>query len=346
MLYKLAKKILFNSDAESIHDLTINAMALSPKIFKSIYQRTDQSILSTNDFINPIGLAAGLDKNAKAVEALSYLGFGFIEIGTITYYPQMGNHKPRIFRYPHENSLRNSMGFPNEGFHDILLRIKNNYQLRNRNYSLGVNIGKNKETSDNEAVIHQANMAREFSPFCDYLVINISSPNTAGLREWQNYEKLNSLLSAINLATMGNNQKPLYVKISPDLSMEELESIIAVAKANGVYGIIATNTTIAPERGIGGMSGEYLYKKSQLIRNALLEKTKDSSLKIIGVGGFSTAEQIIQFLINGGAAVQIYTSLIYHGPAIVEKLKLDLTKIIHNDNESNLQDYLNKRRAR
>jgi dihydroorotate dehydrogenase len=348
MLYSITKNLLFRCDSELIHNLAIDTMAIAPDVFHSLYAQQNQLDLSVNlnglHWKNPIGLAAGLDKNARAITSLGHLGFAAIEVGTVTKAPQLGNPRPRMFRYPAELSLRNSMGFPNDGASTILNRLKNLKRSPTQNICIGVNLGKNKDVSDEQAINDQTVMAQAFSPYCDYLVVNISSPNTSGLREWQQQEKLHLLLSEIQNTLKKSVKKPLFIKISPDLNLSDLASIVEVAKSNNIHGIIATNTTIMPERGIGGISGELLTQKATQIRSELLKLTRDSQLTIIGVGGISNAQQIMDFLVEGGDAVQIYSSLIFHGPGFINHLKHELCQIIERDNSKHLKEYLSKRR--
>jgi dihydroorotate dehydrogenase len=348
MLYSLTKNILFKFDPEQMHNLAIDCMAMAPDVFRSLYSAKNQLDLSVNlnglVWKSPIGLAAGLDKNGRAISALAHIGFGAIEIGTVTNAPQLGNATPRIFRYPAEHSLRNSMGFPNEGAAAILQRVKNGSYSNIHNCSIGVNLGKNKDVSDEQAIFDQAKMAQEFAPYCDYLVVNISSPNTRGLRDWQHQDKLQLLLSEITNKIKNTVTKPLFIKISPDLTLHDLTSVVEVAKSNHLHGIIATNTTIVPERGPGGISGELLAEKASRIRNHLLDLTRESQLSVIGVGGISNAKQIMDFLINGGDAVQIYSALVFQGPGLIRRLNKELCQIIGKDQSKDLKHYLSKRR--
>jgi dihydroorotate dehydrogenase len=348
MFYSLTKKILFKFDAEDVHNLAIDCMHLAPNLFRTLFKQEDLLDLSVNikglQWKNPIGLAAGLDKNAKAVNALVHMGFAAIEIGTVTHDSQLGNSTPRIFRYTQYSSLRNSMGFPNDGSNEILQRVKRLRIAQSEPFSLGVNLGKNKDVTDEQAILDQMKMAQEFAPYCEYLVINISSPNTSGLRDWQQQQKLDLLLKNLQIQLKKVMSKPLFIKISPDLDESDLEAIVQVAKSNNIDGIIATNTTIIPEMGSGGVSGQLLANKATLIRSRLLNLTRNTDMAVIGVGGISNAEQILAFLTEGGDAVQIYSALIFHGPNLINQIKKDMCRIIQKDQSKTLKEYLSKRR--
>ena len=282
----------------------------------------------------PVGVAAGLDKEAVAVEYLRRLGFGSVEVGTVTPKPQPGNPKPRIFRYPQLQSIGNSMGFPNSG----QLKIAQNLQSCKMGTCIGVNMGKNKNTIEHEAHEDYRVLYKTFAPIADYLVINVSSPNTPGLRNLQSEVFLRQILSSLE-SEQDRNSAKVFIKISPDLTFKEAEVILSLALEFKLTGLIATNTTIIPEMGQGGISGVLLYEKSRKIRNHLLSLVKgNSDFEIIGAGGFFTFDQILDFWKHGGKLVQIYTSFIYRGPEILKEIKNGIDRILEQERANSLQE--------
>lgn len=329
IMYPLFKSLAFKVDPEFAHELTLKAMKmLSPwvenKPSDPRFQTQSMGLL----FKSPIGLAAGLDKNAEAIGFLSYLPFGFIEVGTVTPLPQAGNEKPRLFRYPDEESLRNSMGFNNLGMEKILHNIQN---ANRREKILGVNLGKNKITSNENAPSDYATLYEAFAPHADYLVINVSSPNTPGLRDLLEDKGLRDIFSAVN-ARRVHTMKPLLVKVSPDMSESQLHSVVNLVKEFKLSGIIATNTTIMPERGAGGVSGKVLFDKAKKTRSFLLNELKSTpEIELIGVGGFSSYEEIKDYWREGGKLVQLYSAFVFQGPGLLfdieKKLRADMDKV-------------------
>ncbi len=329
MLYPLFKKFAFKVDAEVAHELTIKSMGLlgpwvKPKASDSRFKLKAMGL----SFQSPIGLAAGLDKNAEAINFLTYLPFSFVEVGTVTPLPQAGNPKPRLWRYPKEESLRNCMGFNNLGMEQVYKNILNS---NHRNKILGVNLGKNKLTTNENAPKDYACLYEKFAPIADYLVINVSSPNTPGLRDLLKDEGLRELFVAVD-EKRKNCPKPLLVKVSPDMNVEELTSVVTLVKEFKLSGIIATNTTIMADRGIGGISGKLLSAKAQYTRNVLLDQLKETrDIELIGVGGFSSYEEILDFWKSGGRLVQLYSAFVFQGPnllfAIEKQLAADMKKV-------------------
>lgn len=309
-------------DPENVHDFTLQKFHENPwylkKLFNS-YQSKPKDIVSSRNMTwkNSLGLAAGFDKNGIALDFLDYLGFGAIEVGTVTLKPQLGNEKPRIWRYPEEKALRNALGFPCQGSKVVLNNIKN-YKGSS---CLGINIGKNKDTSNEKAAQEYGQLFEMFESHADYLVVNISSPNTQGLRDLQEKKSLENLLKHLNEKKSQSNT-PLYLKISPDETDESLKEIFQLTKDYGLQGIIATNTTKDHPYEIGGFSGEPLYKKAKQTWVHLLEWNKgDEGFDIIAVGGFSNADQVKEFKSLGGKFLQIYTSFIYQGPEVFNLIK-------------------------
>lgn len=295
-------------------------------------------------FPNPVGLAAGFDKDGIALEALSALGFGHIEAGTVTFHPQPGNEHPRLFRLPTDKGLINRAGFNNEGAAAFARRLNG----RNPGCVLGVSIGKSKVAPLESAIDDYLKSFELVYPASDYVAVNVSSPNTPRLRELQQAEQLNSLLQALQkrnqeLATEHSRsaQMPLLIKLSPDLSDEELADILNVAQQNHVAGLIATNTTIAREGlqtgadklraiGEGGLSGAPLRQQSTRMIAALYNMT-GGTMPLIGVGGIFTAEDAWEKISAGASLIQIYTGLIYEGPSIARKINEGLRRIVSNE---------------
>lgn len=332
MLYSLAKKCLFKLDPEVAHNLVLHIASLSPVLGKLTGVKINSHFeldVGTLRWTFPVGLAAGLDKNADALAFFSGQGFGAIECGTITLRGQDGNSLPRMFRYPSERSLRNSMGFPNKGLLDILPRIKEYHALS----PLGINIGKNKDSTAEESIEELGLMMEVLHEHADYFVINVSSPNTPGLRQLQERGYLKELFNELNKKRHGVD---LYLKIAPDLTTEKVIDLTHLAQEQNLTGIIATNTTFIPERGIGGISGELLKAKSKEIRQIVLKEKND--MELIAVGGISSPKDLFDLWADGGKAAQIYTSYIYQGPKILKDFANAIENFT-NDQKINLQDF-------
>ncbi len=310
---------------ERAHNLSLKALRLG---LVGHDATPDDPILATQAFgralNNPIGLAAGFDKNAYAVTALGRLGFGFVEAGTVTPRPQAGNPRPRLFRLAEDKAVINRMGFNNEGLDAYLA----NLQLADRKHLvLGANVGINKEGADPER--DYPALVKAVAPFADYITINISSPNTPGLRDLQSEERLAAILSRIA------SPKPVYVKIAPDLSEDGLEAVISVAVQHHVTGLIISNTTIARpatlksplKRETGGLSGAPLFAPSTAML-ARAYQIAGKRLAFIGAGGVFTAEDALAKLLAGASLVQIYSGFAYQGPAMLPKLKARLAALL------------------
>ena len=316
MLYPLIKPLLFSLDPETAHNLTISIAKLGPFLGRLSGKIPNPELklrVGSLDWIFPIGLAAGLDKNAEALPFFSSQGFGSVECGTVTLKPQDGNLRPRMFRYPQDLSLRNAMGFPNHGLLEILPRIKNYHGSP----PLGVNLGKNKETSEVDSIEELSLLFNTLIEYGDYFVINVSSPNTPGLRALQEKSYLSELFSELN---KNRNSKDLYLKIAPDLSKEKIIELTHLAQEFKLSGLIATNTTIIPERGAGGISGLLLKKKSQEVRRIILNEETD--LEVIAVGGISNVNDLFELWKDGGKAAQVYTAYVYQGPDLIKKFHM------------------------
>jgi len=300
-------------------------------LIRSIYQVKDQRLekkLFGLTFPNPIGLAAGFDKDAKLYKELSNFGFGFIEIGTLTPKPQAGNPKKRLFRLPQDNGLINRMGFNNEGVEVAIERLK-----KNKGILIGGNIGKNKITPNEDAVLDYTLCFEALFPYVDYFVVNVSSPNTPNLRALQEKKPLTDLLNTLQKLNQETNKpKPILLKIAPDLSDEQLLDIIDIVKISQTAGVIATNTTLSREglqseykNEMGGLSGEPLKERSTEVIRFLAEKS-DNAFPIIGVGGIHKPEDALEKLAAGASLVQLYTGFVYEGPGVVKRMNKAILK--------------------
>ncbi|MDA0236991.1 MAG: quinone-dependent dihydroorotate dehydrogenase [Proteobacteria bacterium] len=328
IFYEIAKKALFQLDPENAHKLallslkTADSLGLSPNKKNFI---TDPTRVMGLNFRNKIGLAAGLDKNGDFINCLQNLGFGFIELGTVTPKPQAGNQKPRLFRVPESKALVNRLGFNNKGVDHLISKVKSS----KRNAVIGINIGKNKDTPIEDAHHDYEHCLRKVYPLADYIAINISSPNTRNLRNLQQSDNLHRLLSHISmtrsiLQNIHGAFKPIAVKIGPDLDDYQLESIVDVVKTYELDGIIATNTTVQrPDMQLanlfetGGLSGGLLTQISTRIIEKIANLTQ-GSIPIIGIGGIVTPQDALDKINAGASLVQIYSGLIYSGPKLIK----------------------------
>lgn len=343
-LYPLFKSIAFQFDAEQVHHLTMKALSTTPYIANLLPRVSENSKyeLYKNGLCwsFPVGLAAGFDKNAQCIEFFEKLGFGAIEVGTITKLAQVGNARPRIFRYPNEESIRNAMGFPNLGSDEILKEI---HKSNSRKINLGANLGKNKNTTIAETPREYAELYQKFAPVSDYLVINISSPNTKGLRSFQQKDQLAPLLSAVS-EKHKQIPKPLFLKISPDLEPNEITLICELIKEYDLNGIIATNTSSNHTLGPGGLSGRSIKKQARSLRAKVCEcLAEDKSKTIIGVGGIDSYQDIVDFWKMGGDFVQVYTSFIYQGPKLLTHIKNGIDKDLEKHKCRSLNELLKNR---
>lgn len=339
-MYNLLRKILFLFPAEDVHYFAMNSFAVAKWIpgFKAVVNSsaTNNSSLSRQffglTFKNPVGLAAGFDKNAKYLSELEVMGFGSIEIGTVTPKPQAGNDKPRLFRIPEHRAIINRMGFNNEGVKAVAKRLSV-WRGSNRKTKLiiGGNIGKNKLTANDDAWKDYEICFRELFDYVDYFVVNVSSPNTPGLRELQEKDSLNKILSHLQTINRAKaNPKPILLKIAPDLSLSQIDDVISLALETNLDGIVATNTTISREGlsgveqkvteiGAGGLSGLPLKSRSTEVVRYINEKS-GGRIPIIASGGIFTADDAQEKLDAGASLIQVWTGFIYEGPTIVKKI--------------------------
>ncbi len=356
-MYKILRSILFLFSPEWVHYFSMNGLKLLSNIgFKRIiaklYKPTGnqpQSLFNIQ-FPNPVGLGAGFDKNARYLSELECLGFGFVEIGTVTPKPQAGNDKPRLFRLPKDKALINRMGFNNDGVKVVAERLKNWRESQesrvrslestasdsrlianNSRLIIGGNIGKNKVTPNEDAWKDYEICFKELHPYVDYFVVNVSSPNTPGLRELQEKESLRKILSHLQtINATQTNPKPLLLKIAPDLTMEQIDDVIDLALEINLDGLVATNTTISRRGltthdsrlttiGAGGLSGLPLKQRSTEVVKYICDKTK-GKIPVIASGGIFTGDDAKEKLNAGAALVQVWTGFIYEGPAIVKRI--------------------------
>ncbi len=336
-MYNLLKPFLFLFQPEKAHHLTIVLARIGFNIpiigwlLKNYYKVEDKSLernLFGLTFKNPVGLAAGFDKDGKYFRLMSHLGFGFIELGTVTPKPQIGNPQPRLFRLKGDEAIINRMGFNNEGVEALVERLKKG---KPKNLIVGGNIGKNKVTPNENASDDYTYAFEQLFPFVDYFVVNVSSPNTPNLRDLQEKEPLTKLLSLLqDLNQQKTQPKPILLKIAPDLTDTQLDDIIDIVAATKIDGVIATNTTISRSDlkesdasiktiGNGGLSGQPLTNRATEVIRYLHQKS-NGQLTIIGVGGIASAKDAKEKLAAGASLVQIYTGLIYEGPALVRKI--------------------------
>jgi len=350
MFYSALRKLLFLFPTEGIHYFSMNSLkaackvSITKKIIEKSFQYNHPSLQKTVfglTFKNPVGLGAGFDKNALYLNELEALGFGFVEIGSVTPKPQPGNEKPRLFRLPKNKALINRMGFNNDGVEEIRKRLEHwktvNSKLKTENFVIGGNIGKNKITANEDAWKDYEICFKELFNCVDYFVVNVSSPNTPGLRELQEKESLKKILSQLQNINYGmQKQKPLLLKIAPDLNQSQLDDIINLAFETKLDGLVATNTTIDRNNlattkseiekiGAGGLSGKPLQEKSTEVLKYITQNS-NNKIPVIASGGIFTANDAIEKLNAGALLLQVWTGFIYEGPSIVKKINKQLVK--------------------
>jgi dihydroorotate dehydrogenase len=348
MFYPALRKLLFNFPTEGIHHFSMNSLKtacsipFAKKIIEQSFQRDHPSLqkeLFGLLFKNPVGLGAGFDKNALYLRELEALGFGFVEIGTVTPKAQPGNDHPRLFRLPKDKALINRMGFNNDGVYVLRKRLEDwrtHYSpLTTYKLIVGGNIGKNKATPNEDAWKDYEICFKELFDCVDYFVVNVSSPNTPGLRELQEKDSLKKILSHLQSINHSyTNKKPLLLKIAPDLNQSQLDDIISLASEVALDGIVATNTTIARENlitpkteidkiGAGGLSGKPLFKRSNEVLEYII-KSSSGNIPVIASGGIFTGEDAKLKLNAGAALIQVWTGFIYEGPSIVKRINKSL----------------------
>ncbi len=345
-MYHLIRPLLFRLDPERAHHLTLGLVGLAGRFpvpraaLNAAFEFQDPRLevdLFRIRFRNPIGLAAGYDKDGVAVRGLSALGFGHIEIGTVTCRPQPGNTRPRVWRVPSERALINSMGFPNAGVDSL--------KIDRAAARIGINIGKGKDTSLERAAEDYCELLKRVYRQADYVALNVSSPNTLGLRQLQARLAMDNLLRQVTLLRNTLSPRvPLLVKIAPDLTMSEIDDVLAAVTANGVDGIIAANTTVSREgmpewtRELkGGLSGAPLRSRATEMISYIAAKT-EGKLPIIGVGGVASGADALDKLRAGAHLVQLYTGLAYEGPGLVRRINADLVRECERAGASSVAD--------
>jgi len=343
-------KILKFLPPELAHSITINVL----KYLKLNFKNNDDPILSQHlnglDFPNPLGLAAGFDKNAEVVKSMFSIGFGFVEVGTITPFPQKGNPKPRIFRLEKDKAIINSLGFNNKGSIKIkknISKLKNNFA---KNKIIGVNLGKNKNSVN--SISDYLYGMEQLGNLASYITINISSPNTKGLRDLQlrgNIENLIKQITTKREEIESINKKPVFIKISPDLNEDQLRDIALISLANNIDGLILTNTTINRPNNLlsnnkikkGGLSGRPLFESSNNILKKMYNLT-NGQITLIGVGGISNGSDCYEKIKSGASLLQLYTALTFSGPLLISKIKKELIDLIKTDGYKNISEVVGK----
>lgn len=324
-MYSLIRPLLFRCDAESVHHAVLGALAHTPiaKIVGPASSRVEDPVeLWGLKFRNRIGLAAGMDKNAAALGAWRDLGFGFVEIGTVTRHAQPGNPRPRIFRCPAQQGLVNRMGFPNLGAEAIARHLASSWKPAGR-FPVGINLGKSKITELEDAPSDYRFSFEKLYAHGDFFVINVSSPNTPGLRALQQTSALEPIFEALQEFNRGQSNKPLLVKIAPDLALEDIAAVLGLIEKHGLAGIVATNTTLDHSsitlKETGGLSGQPVRARSTEIIRFIAKETA-GKLPIVGVGGVFTRADYLEKLEAGATLVQVYTGFVYEGPGMLAKL--------------------------
>ena len=342
-MFSIFKPYIFSLDPEVAHDLAINSLKLNilpKKLFRVEGEEMLETRLFEEKIPNPIGLAAGFDKSAEVYNSLFRLGYGFVEVGTITPKRQLGNPKPRIFRLEKDEALINRLGFNNHGSEIISKRIEDNKP----NGFLGINIGPNKDTENKENDYFLC--LSRLSSYAGYITINISSPNTEGLRNFHDQKELEKLLSGINQIKKDKNiNKPLAVKLSPDISDDEVSKIIEKIGKYKIEGLIISNTTDgnrnklsdSNKEEVGGLSGKPLKDISTSLIRKFYKETR-GKIKIIGVGGVDSGKAAFEKISYGADAVQLYTGMVYKGPGIVKEMKKELISILKKENIKNIRE--------
>jgi dihydroorotate dehydrogenase len=343
MLYSLARPLIFNLDAEKAHGLTLSGLKmLPPKAAPDLDQILAQNVAGL-DFASPVGLAPGFDKNGEVPRVMMGLGFGFAEIGTLTPKPQAGNPKPRLFRLVEDRAVINRLGFNNDGQAAAIARLERE-RKRPMPGILGINIGANKDSEDR--IADYASGAANMAHLADYLTVNISSPNTPGLRALQDEGALAELLDAVNnaLKETGDKDMPVFLKLAPDLEPADIDAIVRIAMDKRLAALIISNTTItrpalqsAHAGETGGLSGAPLAALSlQRLRD--FRKASGGKIPLIAVGGIDSAESAYERIRAGASLIQIYSALVYHGPALAQSINKGLAKLLKKDGFANIAD--------
>lgn len=354
LMYQRLKPLFFRADPEWIHERFMGALTWTGRrpgglrLVSSLCRSVDKRLEVTRfglTFPNPVGLAAGFDKNARAVPTWAALGFGHVEVGSVTAHAQPGNPKPRLFRLPQDGALINRMGFNNDGAAAVARRLGNLRNTQSLHVPLGVNLGKSKITSLDDAPSDYLTSLEQLWSLADYFVINVSSPNTPGLRELQDKGRLETLLETVTeYAAAQEVDKPILLKIAPDLTFSQIDEIVALVLDYKLSGLIATNTTVSRE-GLrtrideaGGLSGRPLQKRSVEVLQYLRARVGD--LPLISVGGVFSADDVYERLRAGACLVQLYTSLVYEGPLLLKRLNEGILERLERDGFSTVEEVI------
>jgi dihydroorotate dehydrogenase len=340
-MFSILRPYIFSLDPEVAHDLAIKSLKANilPKSFFNVEEEEKlETTLFNKKISNPIGLAAGFDKSAEVYNSLFKFGFGFIEVGTVTPKRQLGNPKPRIFRLEKDQALINRLGFNNHGSEIVSKRISDNQPSG----FLGINIGPNKDTKNKEEDYYKC--LSVFSRYAGYITINISSPNTEGLRNFHTQKEMSKLLTGLNKIKKNKNiNQPIAIKLSPDINNEEISKMVELVKKYNIQGIIVSNTTDSNRENlsdtkkieVGGLSGQPLKNISTKLIKKFYTETK-GKIKIIGVGGIDSGQSAFEKITAGADAVQLYTGMVYKGPGIVKEIKKELISILKKENLKNI----------
>ena len=347
-MFSNLRSLIFKLDPETAHNLAIKSLKFNfiPSIPD---ENKDDPMFKTEifgkDIENPIGMAAGFDKNAEVYNSLFKLGFGFVEVGTVTPLKQYGNPKPRVFRLVEDEALINRLGFNNIGAEKIISKITTNKKIG----ILGVNIGPNKDTEDRTA--DYLKCLKTFHQIADYITINISSPNTENLRKFHDQKQLDDLLKSVEKEKQILNSKiPIVVKVSPDISDEEINKVSQVLLSNNVKGIVVSNTSDSTRESLaniqkyqkGGLSGKPIRTKSTILINKFYKLLK-GKIKIVGVGGVDSGASAYEKFVAGANYVQLYTGMVYRGPNIVSMIKKELRELLLKDGVKNFSEIVGKK---
>jgi dihydroorotate dehydrogenase len=339
MFYQLTRPLLFLAEAEKAHNLSLAALKIAPLPAFDIDNKLLQQTVAGLDFANPVGLAPGYDKNAEVPVEIMRLGFGFAEVGTLTPLPQTGNPRPRLFRLVEDEAVINRMGFNNDGQAAAIARLRN-IPANSLRGPLGVNIGANKDSEDR--VADYASGVRNMAPYADYLTINISSPNTPGLRALQDKGALDDLLARSMAARP--DETPVFLKVAPDLEPADIDDIVEVSMARGIAALIVSNTTISrpPLKShyaseSGGLSGAPLRDLAHQ-RLCDFRKASGGAIPLIGVGGISSADDAYARIRAGASLVQIYSALVYRGPGLARRINKGLVRLLQKDGFASIAD--------
>ena len=346
-MFSVLRPFLFNLDPEAAHDLAIKSLKFNP-LPRKMFEVEDEQMLNIEllgqNFPNPIGLAAGFDKSAEVYNSIIKLGFGFVEVGTVTPLKQFGNPKPRVFRLENDSALINRLGFNNDGMEIIKSRINS----EGKKGILGINIGPNKDTKSQKNDFCLG--LKYFFDIADYITVNISSPNTEGLRNFHDQEKLEELLVALNKVKKDNKSNiPLLLKVSPDIDESSISEIVDAVIKNNISAIVLTNTTNGNRNNLkdknkneqGGLSGEPLQKMStNMIKK--FYKLLNGKIPIIGVGGVNSGKSAYEKIIAGASLLQLYTGFVYRGPSTAKDIKKELIQILKSEGIKNIKDIIGK----